>query len=44
VGIVTHGRADAKAIFHSLDTAYRFASADVPKKIAQKLESLKASA
>jgi glycerol-3-phosphate acyltransferase PlsX len=43
VGIVTHGRADAIAIQHSLDTAFRFASAEVPQKIAQKLEELKGS-
>jgi glycerol-3-phosphate acyltransferase PlsX len=41
VGIITHGRADSIAISHSLFTAYRFAKADVPAKIAEKLSSIK---
>jgi len=41
VGIVTHGRADAVAINHSLFTAYRFAKAGVPAKIEAKLSAIK---
>jgi glycerol-3-phosphate acyltransferase PlsX len=36
-GIITHGRADAKAIKISLETAYRFAQKGVSQKIAEKL-------
>jgi glycerol-3-phosphate acyltransferase PlsX len=41
VGIVTHGRADHIAIKHSLFTASRFAKANVPAKIAEKLSTIK---
>jgi len=44
VGIVTHGRADYIAIRHSLFTAYHFAKAKVPEKIAEKLSTIKSSA
>jgi glycerol-3-phosphate acyltransferase PlsX len=42
VGIITHGRADSVAIYHSLFTACRFAKANVPAKIAEKLAGIKA--
>jgi glycerol-3-phosphate acyltransferase PlsX len=41
VGIITHGRADSIAINHSLFTACKFAKADVPAKIAEKLSTIK---
>jgi len=40
-GIITHGRADALAIRHSLFTAYRFAKAQVNEKIGAKLAGIK---
>jgi glycerol-3-phosphate acyltransferase PlsX len=43
VGIVTHGRADSKAIRHSLFTACKFAKAGVPAKIEAKLSAIKTS-
>lgn len=39
-GIITHGRADAKAIRVSLSTAYRFAKSQVAEKIAGKLSEI----
>ncbi|GHV13141.1 phosphate acyltransferase [Fibrobacterales bacterium] len=41
VGIITHGRADARAIHQSLFTAYNFAKAGVPEKIAEKISKMK---
>jgi glycerol-3-phosphate acyltransferase PlsX len=41
VGIITHGRADAIAISHSLFTGYKFAKAGVPAKIEAKLLAVK---
>jgi glycerol-3-phosphate acyltransferase PlsX len=41
VGIITHGRADSIAINHSLFTACKFAKADVPAKIADKISTIK---
>jgi glycerol-3-phosphate acyltransferase PlsX len=41
VGIITHGRADCIAIRHSLFTACKFAKANVPAKIAEKLSAIK---
>lgn len=40
-GIITHGRADALAIRHSLFTAWRFAQAQVAEKIGAKLAGIK---
>ncbi len=40
-GIITHGRADAVAIRHSLFTACRFAQAQVAEKIGAKLAGIK---
>ena len=41
VGIITHGRADAIAVRNSLFTACKFAKAEVPKKIEEKLSKIK---
>jgi glycerol-3-phosphate acyltransferase PlsX len=39
-GLITHGRADAKAIKNGVEAAFRQASAGVTEKIAAKLEQV----